>query len=1139
MKKWITKRALPVLLSIAVIMSTGGIPAQAVSGAENTGQGNILCEHHTAHTDDCGYQEETPGTPCGHEHTEDCYTEVTECVHEHTPECYPEETEDSVSDNEATPANAKEREPENCPHICDKESGCIVEKLDCRHEHDDSCGYREETPGSPCTFVCEICNGGTPEDDGNDSETGGEIKEPDKEPAEKPDNGQEECICEKPCKEGNGNEGCRINQDCPVCGAEDADLSECQGKDAEEDTQKPEDTSICKHHREHDDACGYQPASEDGEGRPCTYDCRICPIEELIDALPDEVTPDNADEVRGQLDEILALYGELNEDEQEKIDLTRCYALQEALDEANVPMPVSTGDVVLSRAQAVTFTEAECGSNCQGHRITQNGTSAVAATTVYVKSGEHNVTFSGLNLTGANIGIMPGGTMHLTIEGSNSITSGINLAGIYVPKTAALTIGGTGSLTVRGTSSAGIGGSIYAPDNSAGDLDCGTVVINSGTVTVFGESNNAGIGGTCKSSTEPGGSGGDVTINGGEVAVTGGDNQAWGGPAIGSPIGRPVGGSGTLTINGGHVTLTAASQYGKPSGFGSSSRETPSDGPNKMVLASADYLTLGSGTILDPRASYELMGTPLTMDLITVPEGLVYTGKDLTDTAKSKISLGSEGAGTQSLLGVNFTVITDTAGWTYTITPAQVKEAGEYTVMYTKGSDKVTKTFTVAGVTASLGKIETYNGNSKAEGFWVGDTITVKVPVPTLEPLLDDTAELKMAVYCEDKQVSQLAAANADGTYTMTVSTNELVRLLNLEFSKETQGGKMVTLTAKYLGNSSVSSAEASVEVGIYAGAIIEKGGNVSYAGRDLAEVFRQESGNDGAVITLLYAQKGNIDIRINCTLNLNSYGVYGKEDDYAIYVAPNCQVTIQGPGGISDSGSDPTLVVAGDVTLDGEILLTRGSESGYDECVALVVSGGKLSVTGDVEIVCSGYGLKVEDGAAVQLSAGTYMGGKAAVQIHNGGTLADLLGHDGDTNYAYFNGDTPIALQPDVKELTGVVTVKACNHTGEGVCAYAHIENTSTHTRTCLACGETWNAEECAYTFSGATGTCAACGDSMAVAVRGTKNLVYDGTAKTPGVTVTRGKTELAAGTDYTVAYSDNKNAGGKQSHCYRHHRE
>lgn len=98
------RRPLAFLLSAVMIVTMSGTPVHAVAdrGQPETG----LCEHHTAHTDDCGYTEETPGTPCGHEHTEDCYIEVTECVHEHTPECYPEETEDSVSDNEATPANA-------------------------------------------------------------------------------------------------------------------------------------------------------------------------------------------------------------------------------------------------------------------------------------------------------------------------------------------------------------------------------------------------------------------------------------------------------------------------------------------------------------------------------------------------------------------------------------------------------------------------------------------------------------------------------------------------------------------------------------------------------------------------------------------------------------------------------------------------------------------------------------------------------------------------------------------------------------------------------------------------------------------------------------------------------------------------
>ncbi len=108
-------------------------------------------------------------------------------------------------------------------------------------------------------------------------------------------------------------------------------------------------------------------------------------------------------------------------------------------------------------------------------------------------------------------------------------------------------------------------------------------------------------------------------------------------------------------------------------------------------------------------------------------------------------------------------------------------------------------------------------------------------------------------------------------------------------------------------------------------------------------------------------------------------------------------------------------------------------------------------------------------------------------------------------------------------------MTVKECNHTGEGVCTYAHNENASTHTKTCLVCSKTWDPENCTYTFSGTTGTCAVCGDSATVAVSGTENLVYDGTEKTPGVTVTRAGTELTVGTDYTVAYSDNKNAGGK----------
>ena len=85
--------------------------------------------------------------PCGHEHTEDCYEASTQCVHVHDESCYPgADTEDDAA-----------REPVNCTHVCTEDSGCVTKVLSCPHAHDDTCGYGEETPGSPCTFVCEIC----------------------------------------------------------------------------------------------------------------------------------------------------------------------------------------------------------------------------------------------------------------------------------------------------------------------------------------------------------------------------------------------------------------------------------------------------------------------------------------------------------------------------------------------------------------------------------------------------------------------------------------------------------------------------------------------------------------------------------------------------------------------------------------------------------------------------------------------------------------------------------------------------------------------------------------------------------------------------------------------------------------------
>lgn len=204
---WKWKRPAAFLLAAAMIFTMPDVPAFAVeAGASAVHTG--LCEHHPEHTEDCGYTEGTEGAACEHEHTEDCYTLVKKCVHEHDESCYPV-LEGSVPENTATPSEAEEAQPTACTHECSEESGCITKELSCPHErgeHDDTCGYIPATEGTPCGYTCEQCNS---QDSGLVSGVSG--------------NAPAECICETRCEKE------AINPDCPVCAAEDADLSACKG----------------------------------------------------------------------------------------------------------------------------------------------------------------------------------------------------------------------------------------------------------------------------------------------------------------------------------------------------------------------------------------------------------------------------------------------------------------------------------------------------------------------------------------------------------------------------------------------------------------------------------------------------------------------------------------------------------------------------------------------------------------------------------------------------------------------------------------------------------------------------------------------------------------------------------------------
>ena len=316
---WKWKRPAAFLLAAAMIFTMPGIPAFAVEtdvSAVHTG----LCEHHPEHTEDCGYTEGTEGAACEHEHkvnggeadredplgdTEDCYILVEKCVHEHDESCYPV-LEESVSENTATPSEAEEAQPTACTHECSEESGCITKELSCPHErgeHDDTCGYIPATEGTPCGYTCELCNS---QDSGLVPGVSG--------------NAPAECVCETRCEKE------AIDPDCPVCSAEDADLSACKGTE--------ETICICT------DRCSEEMvnldcpicSAENADFSACLgKEAAVLAVQALIDALPETVTADNATKIEEQLKAIDAEIEALTDEQVAKLDMTRYNAVYAAL----------------------------------------------------------------------------------------------------------------------------------------------------------------------------------------------------------------------------------------------------------------------------------------------------------------------------------------------------------------------------------------------------------------------------------------------------------------------------------------------------------------------------------------------------------------------------------------------------------------------------------------------------------------------------------------------------------------------------------------------------------------------------------------------------------------------------------------
>ena len=450
-----------------------------------------------------------------------------------------------------------------------------------------------------------------------------------------------ECSCETHCEQG------AVNPDCPVCGIEGADLTQCQS-----------------------------------EANAITVE----KVQELIDALPttDKLTTMTKDEqnaVYADLQAAYEAYQALTEDEQALLTGTEVFeslfhffnGMVNLLAENGVSYLDKNGDE--QTAENVTVVESSTtawsdgwyvvnGAVTIGNRATVSGdvrliledgavltiekgiqvqdddrdpsNGSTNQLTIYAQSDGENMgtlTANGNN-GGAGIGGGDSGSGgNITINGGNvTATGGQYAAGIGGGNSGSggtVTIHGGNVTASSGDSGAGIGGG-YSGSG-------GTITINGGRVKANGGNSGAGIGGGRR------GSGGEITIHGGSVTATGGQDAA----GIGG--GYDASG-GTVTIHGGSVTATgglSASGIGSGKEGSGVSFATGTDGHALIVanggISDTSSRDSWSGIFFDGNTG-TVYGNPTIQENIEIPSGKTLTVPvNTTLTVNTGVTLTNNG----------------------------------------------------------------------------------------------------------------------------------------------------------------------------------------------------------------------------------------------------------------------------------------------------------------------------------------------------------------------------------------------------------------------------------------------------------------------------------------------------------------
>ena len=575
------KRIFAAFVCLCMLMAL--VPSMAYAG--DTVSVGGLCEHHTQHDSACGYSEGAAEVPYSHEHTEDCYVLVTNCVHKHTAECY----SDGI-----LPAEGEEKTADSCSHQCSEESGCITKELNCKHEHDGSCGYVPATAGTPCTYDCQICNAPAAE--------------------------EAECICETKCTEE------KVNADCPVCGSESGDIFACVGKILEVPTLLGDFRSSVLYLDENGNTqtCSAYTSVTDRDTEwqtgwyvvdsNITISSRVAVKGDVRVILADGYTLAVNSGIRVEDGNSFTVYAQsVDKNIMGKLIATGGYS------ESGIGGDLfgTCGEIVINGGWIKAtgdFGGAGIGSGDEGENggnIIINGGNVFA----YGDAGGAGIGASD-NCEGSGIITINGGTVwaeggdyaagigagddsagvDVFINGGNitakSKSSGAGIGGGYGNEECTITITDGIIDATAGKNAAGIG-------SASSGAGC-TIIISGGTITATGGEFGAGIGGGYKGESK------EITIIDGNITATGGECGA--GIGGGGNGDKAAGGKGgTTVISGG--TITAMGYVGIGGG-----KENLDNGVQKISPAANLVILVKAGA--DESSAVELVGSPFTEETI-------------------------------------------------------------------------------------------------------------------------------------------------------------------------------------------------------------------------------------------------------------------------------------------------------------------------------------------------------------------------------------------------------------------------------------------------------------------------------------------------------------------------------------------